>query len=198
MNDAERFAAAVTELDRLNAQDPTHVLVGGVPTPRELAKAARLTAWVLRLDPDASTPLRLAARAQHLMRFRVPRSEFPEGRTGYLTWRKHAARFHADQAESVLRAVGYADDVVQAVRAILLKQGLGKGGDVATMEDALCLSFLEHELDAFARGQSEDKVLGILRDTWKKMSERGREAAVELVPRLSPRARELVERALAG
>ena len=158
----------------------------------------RLLAWVLTLDPDASEPLRLAAHCQHIQRWTRPRGDYPEGRSGYKRWRADLARFHADQAEAVLRQVGYDSVTVSAVRRLLLKKGLTTDAEVQLFEDAVCLTFLENELDDFATKHDEDKLVSILRKTWKKMSPGGQAAALDLAAQLSGGARALVERALSG
>jgi hypothetical protein len=191
----ERFERAKLVFDQLNGLDPVKESVDGVERPRLLVQADRLSAWIERLEPSASEALRLAARCQHLERWKIARDEFPPGRVGYLQWRTQLARFHAERAEGVLRGAGYEDDVVDAVRRIVTKQHLHSNPDTQTMEDALCLVFLEFELDAFlAKYPDEDKAVEILQKTWKKMSERGHQAALGLA--FSPRARKLVETAL--
>jgi len=158
----------------------------------------RLVAWVERLDPHASEALRLAAHCQHIRRWTRPRSDYPPGLGGYKRWRSDLARFHGDRAEEVLRDVGYDDGLVKRVRALLLKKGLGADPEVQRFEDAICLTFLENEYEAFAAKHDEDALLRILRKTWKKMSPRGQAAALDLAGELSERARSLVERAVAG
>jgi uncharacterized protein DUF4202 len=177
-----------------NAADPNMLLDRGQPRPKELVDAERLAAWVERLEPSASEALVLASHCQHLCRWELPRSNFPDGRIGYLTWRKALARFHADRAAEILRGVGYDEAMIEQVRQINLKSGLQTNPDVQTMEDALCLSFLEHELDEFSVKHEDDKVVDIIRKTWRKMSERGHARALELP--LSSRASGLVARAL--
>src|SRR5262245_30274134 len=147
---SQRFDTAVQRLDALNADDPVKLTRNGVETPRLLAEADRVSAWILYLCPDASEALRLAARAQHLMRWQVKRSDYPEGRIGYRTWRRAAMEFHANEARRVLEEVGYDPDTVRAVSEIVQKHGLRKNRDVQVMEDALCLSFLEHDFLAFS------------------------------------------------
>jgi hypothetical protein len=193
---AARFNAAIAAFDQANSQDPNLEMDGGVAYAREWLDAQRLSAWVERLDPGASEALRLAARCQHLQRWRIPRSAYPDGRAGYLQWRTALGRFHADEAEKVLREVGYGDDVVDAVRRINTKQGLHSNPDTRTMEDALCLSFMDHELERFATKHSDEKLVTILKKTWGKMSPRAREIALTLP--LSERLQKLVERALAA
>jgi hypothetical protein len=190
--DDERFRAAIAAFDRENARDPN--VEGG--RPKELVQAERLDAWVRRLAPDASEALLLAARCQHLRRWEIARSSFEEGRVGYLQWRTELARFHAAESGKILAALGYDPETIERVKKINAKQGLRSDPEVQSMEDALCLSFLEHELEAFAARHADDKIVEILRKTWKKMSPRGREAALELSPGLPERARELVTRAL--
>ncbi|HEY3493300.1 MAG TPA: DUF4202 domain-containing protein [Polyangiaceae bacterium] len=193
--DEARFARATAEFDRRNAEDPVTELVSGTPRPRLLLQAERLGAWVERLEPNPSEALRLAARCQHLERWKIPRSDYPDGRVGYLTWRTRLGRFHAEQAARVLRDAGYDDVTVKAVEHILTKQNLRSNHDSQTMEDALCLVFLEYELEAFLdKYPDEAKAVDILQKTWRKMSARGHEAALRLT--LSERGKALVARAL--
>ena len=182
----ERFHSAVAAFDAAHDSDPSG---------KALREAERLSAWVLRLEPNASLPLRLAARCQHIERWKVPRSDFPAGRVGYLQWRTHLARFHADRAAAILTQVGFDQETVQAVRRINLKQNLRSSSDTQTMEDALCLVFLEYEFEDFlAKYPDEDKAVSILQKTSRKMSERGQRAALSLP--LPARSQALVQRAL--
>jgi hypothetical protein len=194
VNASDRLKRAIALFRAENSQDPKLVLDRGAPRPRELVDAERLVVWVARLEPDASEALTLASHCQHLRRWESPRESYEPGRIGYLKWRKDLARFHADNAVRILREAGYDSDVIEAVRAINLKQGLRTNPDVQTMEDALCLSFLEHELEEFAQKHPDDKVVDIIAKTWRKMSERAQMAALKLP--LPGHARRLVEHAL--
>jgi hypothetical protein len=192
----QRRERAIAAFKAENARDPRSVSDGaGRQRPRELLDAERLAAWVERLEPQASEALQLASHCQHLRRWEVPRSEYEPGRIGYLKWRKALARFHADQAGQILRELGYEADVLARVREIQLKQGLLSNPDAQAMEDALCLSFLEHELADFAEQHLDDKVIDIIAKTWGKMSERGHRWALTLP--LSGRPAQLVHAALA-
>ena len=155
-----------------------------------------MTEWVFRLDSDASEAVKLAARCQHLCRWESPRSDYPEGRVGYLTWRKDLKIFHANKSEEILRKVGYGEATVQAVRQINLKIGLRHNSDVQLIEDALCLVFLDNQLDALIAKTTEDKMVSILQKTWSKMSERAHRKALALD--LSEEASRLVSKALAN
>lgn len=191
----ERFERACALFDELNAADPVREVAGGSERPRLLLQAERLSAWVNRLDPGASEALRLAARCQHLERWKIPRTDFPEGRVGYLKWRTKLGQFHAARAAEVLKSVGYDEELIRRVDRIVRKQGITTEPDTQTMEDALCLVFLEHELDAFVKKYpDEEKSVDILRKTWGKMSARGHEAALALP--LGDAAKRLVGRAL--
>ncbi len=186
---------ALERFNQLNAQDPTLLEVDGEMRPRELVGAERLEAWVYRVVPEPSTALRLAARCQHLQRFAMPRTDYPEGRVGYLKWRKDLSKRHADLAALTLREVGLDEDTVTQVRAIVLKQDLKSNPDAQAMEDALCLSFLEHEYATFATKHPDEKVIDIVDKTWCKMSKRGRTLALSLA--FSGRALALLESAIA-
>jgi hypothetical protein len=192
---SERFEAAIRAFDQANAEDPSSILDGDRERPRELVQAERLSRWVLRREPNASEALRLAARCQHLKRWVIPRSTFPEGRVGYLKWRTELARFHAGESERILRGVGYDENTIGLVRKLNLKQGLRSDPDTQLIEDALCLAFLEYELAEFAGKHARDKVVDVLGKTWRKMSPRGQELALALP--LSPELIQLIRAAIA-
>ena len=196
MTDDARLNAALDRFDALNAQDPnSEQSDDGRPQPKELIYARRMTAWLHRLEPNPSVPLQLATRAQHLMRWKIPRETFPRDRAGYIRWRTMLYDFHADHAAAVLREVGYDDATVDRVRSLIRKQHLKTDPEAQTLEDVICLVFLENYFADFARDHDEEKLVRILRKTWKKMSPRGHEAAMGLD--LGQRERELIARALA-
>lgn len=179
-NESDNFRKAIAAFDQANAADPHRVDVDGVAVPRELDQARRLSAWVERLDPDASEPARLAARCQHIRRWEVPRETFPAGRAGYLKWRTSMYKFHADIAAGILVQCGYDAETVARVRAIVEKRDLRGNPDAQLVEDALCLVFLETQAPDFIGRIEPAKMREILRKTWAKMSPRGREAALGL------------------
>lgn len=185
---------AIVRFDAENSQDPHTVSEGGTTRPRELVFAERLSVWISRVVPEPSDALKLAARCQHLRRFAFPRSDYPEGRVGYLKWRKDLSHKHAELAGKILEELGFDEELRNQVRTINLKQQLKTNPDSQAMEDALCLSFLEHEFSAFADKHEDEKVIDIVRKTWRKMSERGHALALSLP--LSGRAKDLVGIAL--
>jgi hypothetical protein len=191
-----RFARAVQAFREISAADPARETVGSEQRPRELVRAEQLVAWLQRLASDAPLALRLAAHAQHVGRYLTPRSSYPEGRTGYLRWRSDLSKQHAERAQTVLQAAGYDEPVIERVRSIVLKAHRTSDADVQTMEDALCLSFLEHEFAEFSRSHTDEKLVSIVQKTWRKMSDRAHTLAGTLP--FSGRAGSLVERALSG
>src|SRR5688572_15960970 len=182
--DASRFARAVEQIDAAHAEDPAVATAEGKTYPAELLYARRMAAWLDRLEPAASEALRLAVRCQHLRRWTIPRAEFPMTRPGYLQWRTTLARFHADQAAEILRGVGYDDATVTRVRSLVRKERLATDPEAQALEDAACLVFLEGEFVDFARRHEDQKVEGILRKTWRKMSDKGRAEARKLAAAL--------------
>ena len=189
---SERFREAMARFDRANAEDPNLETVDGASHPKELLYARRMSDALERFAPDASEVVRLAVRCQHIRRWTVPRDSYPDGRDGYRRWRTDLGRFHAETAGGILREVGYDDATVGRVRALLRKERLKADPEVQLLEDVVCLVFLRHYLAPFAARHEEEKVVGILRKTWPKMSERGRSAALGL--ELAPELRALVTR----
>lgn len=196
MTEPSLVQQAFERFDQVNAQDPRRELVDGAREPKEAVYARRMSERLERFEPDASEPLRLAARAQHIARWRIPRSEYPMDRKGYKQWRARLMQLHAELASEILADLGYDEPTIEAVSRLLRKVGLKRDAEVQTLEDVACLVFLEHYFDEFARDHDDEKLVEILRRTWTKMSERGHAAALELP--LGERARRLVARAVDG
>lgn len=194
MSLSERFETAIDRFDAVNRKDPNREIIEGKPVPKELAYAERMTAWLARLAPEASEALQLAARSQHIARWEIPRSDYPMDRKGYLAWRTHLNRFHAEKAAGILRDIGYDSETIARVEGLLLKKHLKSDPEMQLMEDVICLVFLESYFADFSKTVSEEKMIPIIQKTWKKMSPRAHEAALSLT--LSPEASQLIQKAL--
>jgi hypothetical protein len=167
---SSRFDDAIRRFDEANAQDPNREIVGGAAQPRELIYAQWLTEWVLKLNPNASEELRLAARCQHLCRWAVPRKSYPMTRPGYLKWREDLKKFHALKSGEILRQVGYPEIIIARIQALNLKKNFPSDPESRVLEDGLCLVFLEHQFAELAEKTSEEKMINALQKAWKKMT----------------------------
>jgi len=194
--DRLRLEQALAAIDAANADDPHTIDVGGQVRPKELAHAELMTAWIERLVEHPTAAQRLAARAHHLRRWVSPRDTYPEGRAGYLKWRRDQAVRQADEVAAILTACGYDEAAVERVQAIIRKQDLRTDPEVQAHEDALCLVFLQTQLLALAADLGPEKAVDVLAKTVKKMSPRGRSEALELD--LPPDGRSALEQALAS
>src|SRR5436190_4812806 len=165
-----RFERAIAAIDAANADDPHG---------KEVRHAELATEWVKRLRPDASEELLLAARAHHVRRWSIPRTDYPEGRSGYLRWRRQLQKQHAADVGRILEADGYDAGAIARVQEIIQKRRLSSDPEVQTFEDALCLVFLETQLTDFAERYA-DRADDVLEKTMEKMSAEGRALASAL------------------
>lgn len=196
--DSERFARAIAAIDAANSDDPFTLVVDGVERPKEQTHAEMATRWVRRLDPSASEELLLAARAHHIRRWVIPRTDFPAGRSGYLRWRRALHAYHAELTAAILEDCGYPRRAVERTAALVQKADLLRDGDAdaQTLEDALALVFLETQLDALLADLDDAQQRRALGRTWRKMSAAAQAAALTLP--LSEHAVETLSRLLDG
>lgn len=176
----QRFLDTIALIDAENAKDPVIDHFDGEAIPRELLYSKRLTAWILRLNPEASEALLLAARAQHVRRWEISRDAFPPGKTGYHQWKNALKKFHAALAEKILRESGWEESTISRVRALNLKSAFPDDPESRTLEDALCLVFLEHQFEHLAEKADSTKVVNALRKSWNKMTLQAREIAQQM------------------
>ena len=135
----QRLTAAIARFDALNRDDPNTEVQAGQSIPSQLLYAQRMTSTLERFAPDAPPAVRLAARAQHICRWKIPRESYPPGRDGYRRWRSDLGRFHAETAGSVLKEVGYDAPMIDHVAALLRKERLKADADCQLLEDVICL-----------------------------------------------------------
>lgn len=185
---------AFRRFDQANAEDPHVERVDEHAMPKELLYGRRMSERLDAFAPDAPETVKLAARAQHIRRWEVPRESYPQGRAGYLRWRTDLYKRHADIAGQILREVGYDDRTIDRVQTLLRKRGLKTDPDVQLLEDVICLVFLEHYFHDFAQKHDEAKLISIIKKTWKKMTSEGHRAALEL--RYEPEDLAIVRKAL--
>ena len=196
------FERAIALFDAANAEDPrADAGSDGQAVPRELLYARRMTDMIARFVPDASAVARLAVRAQHIQRWKVPRDSYPLDRDGYLQWRTGLYKFHAETAGRLMKEAGYDDETIDRVKQAVGKRGLKVNADTQLLEDVADLVFIEHYMLGFA-GQkpdySEEKWLEIIRKTWKKMSPAAREFALAGKIVLPEPLKPLIVKAVAG
>lgn len=170
MATSEQFEKAFAQFDSYNANDPNKEDYNGKPYPKELLYAIRMSERLDLFMPGSPDYLKLAARCQHIGRWEIPRNSYPMDKKGYLQWRNTLKFHHAKIAGDILANCGYGTEIIEKVKFLLLKKELAKNADTQTLEDVICLVFIQYYLDEFASKHEDDKVVDILRKTMKKMS----------------------------
>jgi len=190
-----QLTKAFSLFDKANANDPNTEIVNGTSIAKELIYSQRMSQTLDNFVSDPSEALQLAARAQHICRWEITRDSYPMDRVGYLKWREELKKFHAQKASEILTEVQYPQEVIDRVSFLLQKKKLKKDEDTQTLEDVICLVFLEFYYPAFYKKHPSEKVIDILQKTWGKMSERGHQAALKLS--YSEKGLDLIKQALA-
>lgn len=177
---ASRFETVIRLIDEANAADPTTVMIEGTPQPVELLYGQRMSARLAAFCPAASEHLRIAARAQHLERWKLPRSAYPMDKSGYFRWRNEQKRRHGARVSELMADAGYDHDDRARVESLVRKEQLKRDCEAQTLEDIVCLVFMEHYMAAFAATRDEADMVSIIAKTWRKMSDAGHAAALSL------------------
>lgn len=173
MGQQQVFDKAIALIDAANSEDPNEEVVAAKSWPKELLYAHRMSEMLQRYAPDADHASRLAVRAQHVQRWKSPRSDYPMNRKGYHQWRTGLYKFHAETAADLLQQAGVAADTIERVKQAVGKRALKNNSDTQMVEDVAGLVFIEHYMQAFADKHpeyDEAKWIDIIRKTWRKMS----------------------------
>ncbi len=178
---AQEAAAIVTVLqtvfaaiDAANTADPS--IEDGQPAA--LVYGQRMSLELARLFPAASDALQIAARGQHIERWRLARKDYPAGKEGYFAWRREQGRRHAERVAGIMVAAGYEAEAVAAAERMLRKEGVKRDAEVQALEDVICFVFFRWYFQPFALARDPEGVLDIVRKTARKMSADGRARAL--------------------
>ena len=195
MSTSDKFEQVIGLIDAQNNLDPNLENTASGAQPKELLYAQRMTEKLLQFQPNASEQVQIAARAQHICRWKIARNTYPMDRVGYLKWRQDLKKFHADLTASLLQQVGYDADFIARVSFLIEKKLLKKDAETQLLEDVICLVFLEYYFEEFIHKHDDDKLIDIVKKTWAKMSENGHQAALKLS--YSDKALAIIQKALA-
>jgi hypothetical protein len=175
------YQAAIAAFDHANSQDPNKESADGKEYPKELLYAQRMTEMQERFAPNASEAVKLACRAQHIQRWKSPRSDYPMDKKGYMLWRTNLYKFHAETAGALMQEVGYGEEMISRVKTIIGKKELKTNPETQLMEDVVDLTFIEHYMLHFASQKpdyDEAKWIVIIKKTWDKMSDSAHQFAL--------------------
>jgi len=175
-----KFEKAIQLIDNENSKDIRKESFDSKEYPKELLYSYRMTDKLLEFQPNASDELKLAARAQHINRWKIARSTYSMDRVGYLKWREALKKMHADITSSLLAEVGYDSDFIDRVVFLINKKLIKKDAGSQILEDVVCLVFLEYYFDTFSKKHDNNKLIDIVKKTWNKMSKKGQESALKL------------------
>lgn len=177
----QQYQAAIAAFDKANSEDPNKEVSNGKEYSKELLYAQRMTEMQERFAPEASEAVKLACRAQHIQRWKSPRSDYPMDKKGYMLWRTNLYKFHAETAGKLMQEVGYGDEMIARVKAIVGKKELKTDAETQMMEDVVDMVFIEHYMIGFATSHpeyDEAKWILIIKKTWDKMSESAHQFAL--------------------
>ena len=164
--------ATLESIDRANAEDPNQ----HQGQPLALVQGRAASDWLSQLVGDASSAelsaeLQLAVRAHHLRRWELVRSDYPEGRAGYLRWRRDNKAHQADSLAAIMAEHGGEPASIDRTRSLLGRTKLRTDPETQHLEDAACLVFLQTQFDAMSERTEHDHLVSIVAKTLKKMSE---------------------------
>ncbi len=193
---SQRTLDAIEAIDTANAGDPTVVTVRGADHPLAQIHGVLAHEWVLHLHPDADDTWLLAARAHHLRRWELPRSDYDAGKAGYLRWKRDQRQRHARDVAVLLAPLGFDDAAIERGQALVRRDQLASDPGSQAIEDAACLAFVETQLADVATKLDRAHLIDVLRKTARKMTPAGA-AAIALIP-LAPAEQQLLADALGG
>ena len=194
-----RYEQTVELIDHANSQDPNIEKDDGKDIAKELLYGLRMADMIERFAPNADEVQKLSVRAQHIERWKSPRTDYPMDKKGYHLWRTKLYSFHAETLVALMKQTGYNDDDMNRALLAVGKKKLKSNADTQMLENIAALTFIEHYMLAFANKHpeyTEEKWIEIILKTWRKMSEDAQQFALNGKVKLPEPLIPLIQKAL--
>jgi len=166
----EDYQRVIQSIDRFNQQDTN--TDGG--EPYEVVYAKRMTDMLDRFYPQASYNLQIAARAQHIGRWQIPRDRYSNDKIGYHQWRRALIDLHVNHILRILTEHHFAEEDKDYIAGLIAKKDLKSNPESQVLEDVVCLVFFEHYALDFANKHKGRDIQSILEKVLNKMSDNGK------------------------
>lgn len=173
MPQQQLYNEVIKLIDAANSDDPNKEMADGKQYPKEHLYAQRMSDMIQRFDSSADDINKIAVRAQHIQRWKSPRSDYPMNRKGYHQWRTSLYKFHAQTTAALMEQVGYDQNSIERVKQAIGKKSIKTNPDTQMLENIAALVFIEHYMLDFANKHpeyDESKWIDIIRKTWNKMT----------------------------
>ena len=167
------LSAALAAIDEANWADPNR----HEGEPLAFVQGRLGSKWLATLAPRPSVELVVSVRAHHLGRWEIARADYPEGRPGYLRWRRENKRHQVLRLAELLTDRGWPTDSIARTGELLERTRLGSDPETQTLEDVACLVFLETQFEPMVQRLAHDHMVSVVGKTLAKMSGAGVAAA---------------------
>jgi hypothetical protein len=195
-----KLEKALALYDEANSKDLNLENDNGKDVPKELLYSHRMLEMLGRYLPDADDVAKLSVAAQHIERWKSPRSDYPMNRKGYHLWRTNLYKFHAETAAKILQQVAYDEETIERVKLAIGKKNLKTNKDTQILEDVAALTFMEHYMMKMYINfpqYDEEKWIDIIIRTWKKLSPPAHEFALSGKVKLPEELVPVIQKAIA-
>lgn len=173
MANLTQYEQTIALINQANDQDPNIETVDGKDWPKERLYSERMSDMIQRFAAEADEVQKISVHAQHIERWKSPRTDYTMDRKGYHQWRKDLYQFHADSTAKLMTQAGYDSESIERVKLAIGKKNIKENLDTQMLENIAALVFIEHYMLAFAEKHpeyNEEKWISIIRRTWDKMS----------------------------
>jgi HD superfamily phosphohydrolase YqeK len=157
-------------------EDPTH--------------SEQVREFILRIKPDASEELQIAGLAHDIERAVDPRILQVEGES-YEEYKQRHAERSAQITAQMMREIGYEEDAVGRVSAIIGIHEIGGGEEGDTLRDADSLSYFSNNIEPYIRRNGVQKARMKVKLMYQRMGEKAKQMVKSM--EFSDEARKVVD-----
>lgn len=165
-----QYHKAIIAIEQIHSKDITQEQHNGSLIPAEFLYGKRMLKTLELVSPESSYAMKLAVQCQHLQRWGVPRSSYTYDRRGYHEWRREVMKYQLEQTINLLSSISIDEIDIKWIAQVINAQENKADSNGLIIMDTACLVFLKWYMEPFAKKHESEKVLDILKKTFRKMS----------------------------
>ncbi len=129
-------------------------IINTSPIPTDPSHSENTRDWVLKIKPDASTELQIAALAHDIER--GTRKNFPNFKS-YDEYKLYHSKQSAKIMSELMKKYGFYPESVKEVKELVLSHEVGGSEDANILRDADSLSFFENNIEYYYKSMGKEK-----------------------------------------
>ncbi len=150
--------------------------------------------WLLKINPESTEEVQIAALAHDIDRAVDPRILWEEGKESYAEYKQRHAIRSSNLIVDIMKKYDYSEESINKVKEMVKNHEIGGDEETDQLRDADSITYFELNVPSYLEERGFEKTKNKIKFMYERASDKARSLIKEL--KLSPEVNEVFEAAL--